>query len=389
MFSHSAPATVDAVVVGAGLVGACCGYELAVRGRSVLIVDRGAVAAGGTGAGLGAIAVGHRPGPLLDLARHSRQLWDGLADRLAEDLGHRPDLRLSIDGAVSVARGAAAAKQLKSLAAEQRAAGLTAEQLSDADLAALAPGLADDVSLAVRYPEHARIAPVAATLAVLSAAVERGAVVVPTATVAAIEPDGTGVRVDTAAGVVSTNTLVLAAGAWSAPLAELASVRVPVRPGRGQLLVTEPLPRPLGPTVYEMGSDGSAPLVLVPTDNGGLAIGTAGTVAGFDVAVPVSALRRLAADAVRLMPALHEVAVLRGGGALFGQTPDQLPIIGADPQHPGLWYATGHGGAGAGLAPATGALLADLVTGATPGLDATPYAPDRPGLAVAEPENHR
>jgi glycine/D-amino acid oxidase-like deaminating enzyme len=388
VFSHSAPATVDAVVVGAGLVGACCGFELAVRGRSVLIVDRGAVAGGGTGAGLGTVAVGHRPGPLLDLARHSRQRWDGLADRLAADLDHRPDLRLSADGAVSVARGPAAAKQLATLAAEQRAAGLAADQLSDADLAALAPGLADDVTLAVRYSEHARVAPVAATLAVLAAAVERGAVVLPAAPVAAIEPTGTGLRVDTAAGSVSTDTLVLAAGAWSGPLAELASVALPVRPGRGHVLVTEPLPQPLGPTVYESGPD-TAPLVLAPTGTGAVAIASTGTEAGFETSVPVPALRRLAADAVRLLPALREVAVLRGAGTLFGRTPDGMPIIGADPQHPGLWYATGHGGAGVGLAPATGELLAELVTGATPSLDPAPYAPDRPGLAPVEPETDR
>ncbi|MEV0838167.1 FAD-binding oxidoreductase [Actinocatenispora sera] len=388
MFSHSAPATVDAVVVGAGLVGACCGYELAVRGRSVLIVDRGAVAAGGTGTGLGAVAVGHQPGPLLDLARHSRQRWDGLADRLAADLDHRPDLGLTADGAVSVARGTAAAKQLSTLAAEQRAAGLAVEQLSDADLAALAPGLADDVTSAVRYPGHARVTPVAAALAVLAAAVERGAVVVPAAPVAAIEPAGTGMRVDTAAGTVSTGTLVLTAGAWTAPLADLASVRLPLRPGRGHLLVTEPLPQPPGQTVYESGTD-AAPLVLAPTGTGALAIATTGTEAGFETAVSVPVLRRLAADAVRLMPALRAVAAVRGAGTLFGRTPDELPIIGADPQHPGLWYATGHGAAGVGLAPATGELLADLVTGATPSLDPAPYAPGRPGLAVAEPEADR
>jgi glycine/D-amino acid oxidase-like deaminating enzyme len=140
--------------------------------------------------------------------------------------------------------------------------------------------------------------------------------------------------------------------------------------------------------VYESGPD-TAPLVLAPTGTGAVAIASTGTEAGFETSVPVPALRRLAADAVRLLPALREVAVLRGAGTLFGRTPDGMPIIGADPQHPGLWYATGHGGAGVGLAPATGELLAELVTGATPSLDPAPYAPDRPGLAPVEPETDR
>ena len=52
-------------------------------------------------------------------------------------------------------------------------------------------------------------------------------------------------------------------------------------------------------------------------------------------------------------------------------------MIGADPRVPGLFHACGHEGAGIGLAPATGLLLTQLLTGATPGLDPTPFTPTR------------
>lgn len=380
MFSHSAPATVDAVVVGAGLVGACCGYELAARGVSVLLVDRGAVCSGGSGAGAGDIAVGYRPGPLATLAGHSRQLWGGLADRLAADLGYRPDLRFADTGAVAVARDAAAAKALRALATDQRRAGVAAERLTRAELAELG----GDATAAVRYPRHATVGPVPAALAVLSAAVERGAVVVPSAPVTAVERTDTGLRVDTAAGAVSTGTLVLAAGAWSAALAELLGVRLPVRARRRHLLVTEPLPAPLPHAVYQVDATGPSPLALTPTASGAVALGGAGTDTGPDDPAPIGALRRLAAEAVRVVPSLAARSAVRALAAAYPETPDQLPIIGADPDLTGLWYATGHGTDGVGLAPATGQLLAELVTGAAPSLDPTPYAPGRPTLATEQ-----
>ena len=99
-----------------------------------------------------------------------------------------------------------------------------------------------------------------------------------------------------------------------------------------------------------------------------------------DASLRVEVPRALAKRAVALFPVLADVPVLRAYGGFRPYAPDHLPIIGPDPRTPGLWHTTGHEGAGIGLAAATGRLLTDLLTGAEPVVDPTPFRVDRPGV---------
>ncbi|MFD0472936.1 NAD(P)/FAD-dependent oxidoreductase [Nonomuraea thailandensis] len=88
-------------------------------------------------------------------------------------------------------------------------------------------------------------------------------------------------------------------------------------------------------------------------------------------------LARLAEQAVALFPALRDVRAIRSYCGFRPYCPDHLPVIGADPRVSGLYHACGHEGAGIGLAPATGHLLAQLLAGQRPDLDLQPFRPDR------------
>ena len=74
---------------------------------------------------------------------------------------------------------------------------------------------------------------------------------------------------------------------------------------------------------------------------------------------------------------LAGVKVLRTYRGFRPYLPDHLPAIGADPRVPGLYQACGHEGAGIGLAPATGLLIAGQLTGAVPQIDLAPFRPER------------
>ncbi|MFE3284583.1 NAD(P)/FAD-dependent oxidoreductase, partial [Streptomyces sp. NPDC059233] len=180
--------------------------------------------------------------------------------------------------------------------------------------------------------------------------------------------------------------VVNAAGTWGGRIAELAGVELPVLPRRGFVLVTEPLPRVVRHKVYAADyiadvASGSAALqssaVVEGTPSGPVLIGATRERVGFDRSLSPEALRRLASQAAALFPVLADVRVLRTYHGFRPYLPDHLPAIGPDPRRPGLLHACGHEGAGIGLAPATGLLLAATLTGADPALPLTPFRPER------------
>jgi glycine/D-amino acid oxidase-like deaminating enzyme len=90
----------------------------------------------------------------------------------------------------------------------------------------------------------------------------------------------------------------------------------------------------------------------------------------------------MARRAVRLFPFLAGVRAIRSYTGFRPASPDHLPVIGADAEVPGLFHATGHEGAGIGLAPATAELITALVAGTAPPVNPAPFAPGRFALEV-------
>ncbi|MEU9510220.1 FAD-binding oxidoreductase [Micromonospora sp. NPDC048170] len=371
----------DVVVIGAGMVGAACAYYAARAGLTVTVVDRGGVATGTTGAGEGNILVSDKPpGPELALARHSVALWREIGATLGEER-----IELERKGGLVVAASPAEHATLRAFAASQRAAGVEAYEVPAGELPDHEPHLARDLAGGVRYPQDMQVQPMLAAAHLLRAARVR---VLTGTTVVGVRRDAAGaVRgVLTDRGLLHTTMVVNAAGVWAGEVAALAGVGLPVLPRRGFVLVTEALPPLVRHKVYAAGyvanvgrSSGDLEVspVVEGTGAGTILIGSTRERVGFDRSFPLPALRRLAAGAVRLFPALGGVSVIRAYRGFRPYSPDHLPMIGADPRVPGLHHATGHEGAGIGLAPATGHAVAALLTGGLPDVDLRPFAPER------------
>ncbi|WP_399141716.1 NAD(P)/FAD-dependent oxidoreductase [Streptomyces sp. NBUA17] len=372
--------TCDVVVFGAGMVGAACALYAAREGLDVIVVDRGQVAGGTTGAGEGNLLVSDKePGPELELALLSAGLWTGLAEELGRETEYEPK------GGVVVAGTAEALAGLETFAAGQRAAGVSALGVTADRLHDLEPRLAPGLAGAVQYPQDAQVMPALAAAHLLRAS---GARLRTGRTVTGVlrGPGGAvrGVRTDR--GDVHAPAVVNAAGPWGGEVAALADVHLPVLPRRGYVLVTEPLPPRIRHKVYaadyvaDVASDSAAlqtSPVVEGTAAGPVLIGASRERVGFDRSVSLPALRALAAGATRLFPFLARVRALRTYAGFRPYLPDHLPAIGADPRAPGLFHACGHEGAGIGLSTGTGHLIAGLLTGAAPALDLTPFRPDR------------
>jgi len=372
----------DVVVIGAGIVGAACCSYLARAGLKVAVIERGAVAAGTTGAGEGNILVSDKePGPELELAQLSVRLWR----RLGDELG--PDAELEPKGGLVVAAGPEERRQLDDFAAAQAAAGVKVRTVGHAGLRDLEPYLADGLAGGVLYPEDMQVQPMMAAALMLRAARDLGAELRLHEEVTAIETAaGRVAGVRTSTGGLSAGLVVNAAGTWAGELAARAGLALPVLPRRGFIVVTEPLPRMIRHKVYTADyvanvASGSAGLeistVVEATASGTVLIGASRERVGFDRTSSMKIVGTLAAQAVRLFPVLAGVRAIRFYRGFRPYCPDHLPVIGSDARLPGLLHACGHEGAGVGLAPATGHLIAQIVTGQTAPVSLAPFDPGR------------
>ncbi|MFJ9694518.1 NAD(P)/FAD-dependent oxidoreductase [Kitasatospora sp. NPDC101183] len=373
----------DVVVVGAGVVGAACAYYAARAGLAVAVVDRGPVAGGTTGAGEGNLLLSDKgPGPELDLAVLSSRLWRELAEELGAAMEYEPK------GGVVVASTEAGQQALREFAATQSAVGVEAEEVPAERLHELEPHLAPGLAGGFHYPQDAQVQPALAAAHLLREARRMGAELITGESVTAIDlgPDGAVRGVRTAQRELAAPAVVNAAGTWGGELAQMAGVHLPVMPRRGFVLVTEPLPRIVRHKVYAADyvadvASGSADLqtsgVVEGTPGGPVLIGASRERVGFDRTLSQEVLRRLAGQAAALFPVLAEVTVMRAYRGFRPYLPDHLPAIGADARVPGLYHACGHEGAGIGLAPATGLLISEQLTGKRPELDLAPFGADR------------
>ncbi|SOR77719.1 Hydrogen cyanide synthase subunit HcnC precursor [Streptomyces chartreusis NRRL 3882] len=362
-------------------MGAACALYTARAGLDTVVVDRGPVAGGTTGAGEGNLLVSDKePGPELDLALLSARLWSELAQ---EGLGKAVEYEAK--GGVVVAGTGEALAGLETLAAGQRAAGVEAVPVPPGRLPDLEPYLTPGLAGGVHYPQDAQVMPALAAAHLLRASNAR-LLTGREMTGVLRGPDGAvrGVRTDR--GDVHAPAVVNASGTWGGEVAARAGVSLPVLPRRGFVLVTEPLPTRIRHKVYaadyvaDVASD-SADLQTSPvvegTPAGPVLIGASRERVGFDRSLSLPALRALAAGATRLFPFLAGVRAMRTYAGFRPYLPDHLPAIGPDPRAPGLLHACGHEGAGIGLATGTGHLIAQALTGRTPDLDLVPFRPDR------------
>jgi glycine oxidase len=345
--------------VGGGIVGAAVARALAVDGHLVEIVDSGRETGIATQASAGMLAplVESDPEePLLGLAVRGRDRYRELAPILEEESGVR--LGLWLEGILNVAFTDDEESAAKGTVAWQRQRGLGAEWLTEQELRDRCPGIGPEARGAALAPEDGAIEPLATLEALLVSATRRGTRVMRGERVVGLEmADRHAIGVRTEKGKRAAGAVVLTAGAWSGRLEQLPRP-LSVEPVRGQMLAYD---WPAGePPAIVHNARG-----YVLTRGPEAIVGSTMEHVGFESAVTREGQDRVAQVGARIYPALDGVAPHRAWAGLRPSTPDGRPIIGADPDIPNLWYATGHGRNGILLAAVTGELIASLFGGGT------------------------
>ena len=372
----------DAIVIGAGLVGACSALSLVNAGLRVLVLDRGPVASGTTGAGEGNILVSDKePSAELTLALRSRDAWF----EINTDIGG--GFELEDKGGVVVSRSEKGIADLKKLSALQAVHGIQVVELDAKGIKEIEPYISDSVEYAVLYPQDAQCQPMLATAQIMRAVKKRGGAFIQGENVKSINvKSGKVVGLTTEKNTYTCPIIINATGTWAGEIAKMAGSYLPIMPRRGFILVTAPAPKIIHHKVYDADyvanvassdADLQSSAVVEGTESGTILIGASRERVGFKSDLDVAVLRQLARQAISLFPILSNIALLRAYRGFRPYAPDHLPVIGEDANVKGLWHAAGHEGAGIGLAPATGELITAQITSTKTFMDPTPFSPKR------------
>jgi D-hydroxyproline dehydrogenase subunit beta len=374
----AAPAAVrcDAIVVGAGIVGAACAHALACDGMRVLVLDARYAAGGSTSAGMGHLVVMDDSPAQLALTALSTARWRQLATELPAAVEY------DACGTIWVA---ADDSQLDAVQAKHDVYaehGIRSEVLGPRDLSTLEPNLRPDLSGGLLVPGDGVVYQPRATLWLLEQARAAGAIVregcrVDRIGAHAVHCDGE---------VLRAEVVVNAAGAEAPGLVP----GLPIVPRKGHLAITDRYPGFVRHQLVELGYLASAHTMTTesvafnvqPRTTQQVLVGSSRELVGWDASLNRRVLARMLARAVEFMPALAATSMIRAWTGFRPATPDKLPLIGAWPATPGLWIAAGHEGLGITTSLGTAQLIADLVAGREPPIDATPFAPTRTLAAV-------
>lgn len=380
----------DVIIIGGGIIGSSVAWQLSRRKKKVLVIERKDVCSGSAGATDGVVGYHtKKPGLQLDLAVQSIEMFR----TLNRDLETNVEYGLEAGGMQPV-EDKEQWDMLEAMASEQRKSGVDIRMITAEEACSIEPNLNPDIYGALWSPTGGKVNPLAMTFGFARAAKRLGAVYLTETEVTQILTEGgRAVGVNTTAGEFRADCIVDAAGAWAGKVAALAGIDLPIKPRKGQLLITEPIgpflratvqcamynvikfrPETIkDPAVLKLGSS----LSIEQQESGGLIIGGTREFADYEEENTFEAVETMVKRAVRFFPALKDVSIIRCFSGFRPYTPDGLSMMGEVRTLPGFYMAAGHEGDGIALSPVTGRLMAELIADGKTSYDITPFSPNR------------
>ncbi|HEX6308096.1 MAG TPA: glycine oxidase ThiO [Longimicrobiales bacterium] len=366
----------DVAIIGAGVIGCSIAREAAARGLRVIVAERDSPgrratwAAAGMLSPLGEVA---RSGPFLELADESLQRFAAYAYALREDSGI--DIEYRTSGKLQVSLGDAD-DELHAVVESPLAARFDVSELDGAAARELEPALSAHVTRALRIGRDHRVNNRLLAQALIASATAAG-VIFRTANpaTALITRGGRAAGVRLASGEhIEADRVVLAAGAWTGQLEELPRV-IPVRPIKGQMFAVDGRVRGTQrPESLLQHVILSRQCYVIPRDDGRLLVGATVEDVGFRKGPTPRGLSQLMSAARSVLPIIDDLPLVETWAGFRPAAPDHLPILGADPDVAGLFYATGHFRNGILLAPITAVCIAELLAGGSSPVPLDPFS---------------
>lgn len=359
--------TFDAVVIGAGIVGAACAASLSREGLKVALVERDLIGGGATAAGMGHIVVMDDSEAQFALTRYSQELWMKLRAELPAEAEYQACGTLWI---------AADEEEMAEVRRKHRhycERNVPVEIIDSETLRRLEPNLRPGMAGALLVPEDAVVYPPCVARFLSGRAHE-----VIHRSVSRIEE---GVAILSNGTKLSAGIIVNAAGVWSPEL----TPGLPIKRRKGHLVITDRYPLFVSHQLVELGylksahsvSSDSVAFNVQPRSTAQMLIGSSRQYGVEDTRVDNAILSRMLQRVLEYMPNLAQTRAIRTWTGFRAATPDKLPLIGPSPDSKTLFMATGHEGLGITTSLATAALLTDQVIRGSTAIPLEPYLPAR------------
>jgi D-hydroxyproline dehydrogenase subunit beta len=362
----------DAIIVGAGIVGAACADECARQGMSVLVLDRDVVGSGATAAGMGHIVVMDDSEAQFSLTRYSQQLWQALRPELPSDVEYESC------GTIWVATDEDEMAEVRRKQEYYIARGVQAEILDSRSIEEAEPNLRKGMTGGLLIPEDGVLYPPCAARFLLERAqhsntrVEAGS---------AVMQIGRGMVRLTNGSEFSAAVIINAAGAWSTAL----TPGLGIKKRKGHLLITDRYPNFVRHQLVELGyltsthstTGDSVAFNVQPRKTGQILIGSSRQYDAEYSQVDNAILVRMLKRAEEYLPGLSAMSAIRVWTGFRAATVDKLPLIGPWPEDKSIWLATGHEGLGITTSLATARLLVDQITGKQSAIPVEAFLPSR------------
>lgn len=411
------PAWVDCVVIGGGIIGVSAALELAERGHSVALCEKGEIAGEQSSRNWGWVRIARRDPREVALMAEAQRIWKGLDTRIGRATGY------TRTGLMYMCADEAMAARYDRWRRHLEGTQLPARMLGRAEIAALQPGASLKGVAALYTPEDGRAEPQLAAPAVAEAARDRGAQIFTGCAVRGIERSAGRISaVVTERGPIACNSVIVAGGAWSGMFLRSMGVLLPQLHVISHVLRTSPVPDGPDTPVWCAGfairrrhdgghtiANGSGNTVDIVPDSFRYGLRYLSALREqrrelqfrfgrafwealrqptswpldretvferrriLDPAPSDKILGGLLGEVRRAFPAMEAARVVQKWAGMIDVMPDAIPVISGVEAVPGLFVATGFSGHGFGIGPAAGRLVADLVTGASPCVDPAPF----------------
>ena len=351
----------DVLVIGGGIIGCSGAFFLAKNGKEVILLERNtSVGLEASGVNAGSLPVQSKPFPMTHLALAAAELWQTFSREVGYELDyHRV-------GGLRVAETEEDLTKLRDIAKNQRRYGLFVEEISGENARKIAPYLGESIRGANYCELDGYADPLKVVRLVARAAIDWGVKIMTEISVLEISPKlRSGYLVKTTKGVFEAGQVLIAAGVWSRQITKSLGVDLPISLRINQMMVTDQSP----PLLHHLITHANGNLTLKQLPVGTIMVGGGWQGKGdliTNTKEPTYESMIGNADmAIRVVPALRKILVIRSWAAFDGRTADKIPIIGDVSGNPGAYLATACFG-GFQIGPLVGRLIAEKIcTGAS------------------------